>query len=176
MDTYDDTELALMKFGVGQPVPRLEDPTLLSGRGRYTDDVNLAGQAFAVMVRSPVAHGVLKGIDTTAARAMPGVLAIYTAADLDAAGYGPLKCPMNLPQRDGSPMKTPPRPSLVVGTVRFVGAPVACVVAEVISAVCSEREALHTRAKGIITGACVVTHCSALTGRRMAIRGNCEAS
>ena len=130
MDTYDDTELALMKFGVGQPVPRMEDPTLLSGRGRYTDDVNLEGQAHAVMVRSRVAHGILKGIDPTAARAMPGVLAVYTAADLDAAGYGPLKCPMNLPQRDGSPMKTPPRPSLAKGKVRFVGEPVACVVAK----------------------------------------------
>ena len=130
MDSYDDTELALMKFGVGQPVPRMEDPTLLRGRGRYTDDINLAGQAYAVMVRSRIAHGILKGIDTTAARAMPGVLAVYTHADLDAAGFGPLKCPMNIPQRDGSPMKTPPRPSLAKGKVRFVGEAVACVVAE----------------------------------------------
>ena len=119
-----------MKFGVGQPVPRMEDPTLLRGRGRYTDDINLAGQAYAVMVRSRIAHGILKGIDTTAARAMPGVLAVYTHADLDAAGFGPLKCPMNIPQRDGSPMKTPPRPSLAKGKVRFVGEAVACVVAE----------------------------------------------
>ncbi len=130
MDSYDDTELALMKFGVGQPVPRMEDPTLLRGQGRYTDDINLAGQAYAVMVRSRIAHGILKGIDTAAARAMPGVLAIYTHADLDAAGFGPLKCPMNIPQRDGSPMKTPPRPSLATGKVRFVGEAVACVVAE----------------------------------------------
>ena len=61
---------------------------------------------------------------------MPGVLAICTHADLDAAGFGPLKCPMNIPQRDGSPMKTPPRPSLAKGKVRFVGEAVACVVAE----------------------------------------------
>src|SRR5215467_886882 len=130
MDTYDDTELALMKFGVGQPVPRMEDPTLLRGQGQYTDDINLAGQAYAVMVRSRIAHGVLKGIDTKAALAMPGVIAIYTAADLDQAGFGPLKCPMNIPQRDGSPMKTPPRPSLAKGKVRYVGEAVACVVAE----------------------------------------------
>ncbi len=130
MNSYDDTELALMKFGVGQPVPRMEDPTLLRGQGRYTDDINLAGQAYAVMVRSRIAHGVLKGIDTKAARAMPGVLAIYTHSDLDKAGFGPLKCPMNIPQRDGSPMKTPPRPSLAKGKVRFVGEAVACVVAE----------------------------------------------
>ena len=61
---------------------------------------------------------------------MPGVLAVYTHADLEAAGFGPLKCPMNIPQRDGSPMKTPPRPSLAKGKVRFVGEAVACVVAE----------------------------------------------
>ena len=130
MDSFDDTALALMKFGVGQPVPRKEDPTLLRGEGRYTDDINLPGQAYAVMVRSRIAHGVLKGIDTAAARAMPGVLAILTDADLEAAGFGPLKCPMNMPQRDGSPMKTPPRPSLAKGKVRYVGEAVACVVAE----------------------------------------------
>ncbi len=130
MDAYDDTELALMKFGVGQPVPRKEDPTLLRGQGRYTDDINLAGQAYAVMVRSRIAHGLLKGIDLAAARAMPGVLAILTHADLEAAGQGPMKCGMNIPQRDGSPMKTPPRPSLAKGKVRYVGEAVACVVAE----------------------------------------------
>ena len=130
MDSFDDTSLALMKFGVGQPVPRKEDPTLLRGQGRYTDDINLADQAYAVMVRSRIAHGVLKGIDTKAASAMPGVLAILTHADLEAAGFGPLKCGMNIPQRDGSPMKTPPRPSLAKGKVRYVGEAVACVVAE----------------------------------------------
>ena len=130
MDSFDDTALALMKFGVGQPVPRKEDPTLLRGEGRYTDDINLPGQAYAVMVRSRIAHGILKGIDATAARAMPGVLAILTDADLEAAGFGPLKCPMNIAQRDGSPMKTPPRPSLAKGKVRYVGEAVACVVAE----------------------------------------------
>ena len=92
MDAFDDTDLALMKFGVGQPVPRKEDPTLLRGEGRYTDDVNLPGQVYAVMVRSKIAHGILKGIDTKAASAMPGVLAILTHADLEAAGFGPLKC------------------------------------------------------------------------------------
>ena len=130
MDAFDDTSLALMKFGVGQPVPRKEDPTLLRGQGRYTDDINLAHQAHAVMVRSRIAHGVLKGIDAKAASAMPGVLAILTHADLEAAGFGPLKCGMNIPQRDGSPMKTPPRPCLAKGKLRYVGETVACVVAE----------------------------------------------
>jgi carbon-monoxide dehydrogenase large subunit len=130
MDSFDDTGLAFMKFGVGQSVARTEDPILLRGEGRYTDDINLAGQAYAVMVRSRIAHGLLKGIDAKAARAMPGVLAILTSDDLDAAGFNPLKCPMNIPQRDGSPMKTPVRPSLAKGKVRFVGEAVACVVAE----------------------------------------------
>ena len=130
MDALSDTDLALMKFGVGQPVSRKEDPTLLRGEGRYTDDINLPGQAHAVMVRSRIAHGTLKGIDSEAARAMPGVLAVLTHADLEAAGFGPLRCALNIPDRDGKPMKTPPRPSLATGKVRFVGEPVACVVAE----------------------------------------------
>src|SRR5205809_8046119 len=112
MDSFDDTSLALMKFGVGQPVPRMEDPTLLRGQGRYTDDINLSGQAYAVMVRSKIAHGILKSIDSGAASKMPGVLATLTYADLAAAGFGPMKCGLNIPQRDGPPMKTPPRHSL----------------------------------------------------------------
>lgn len=130
MDMFDDTALALTKFGVGQPVPRMEDPTLLRGLGRYTDDQNVPGQAHAVMVRSKIAHGILKGIDSKAASAMPGVLAVLTYADLEAAGFGPMKCGMNIPQRDGSPMKTPPRHSLAKDRVRYVGEAVACVVAE----------------------------------------------
>lgn len=130
MDSFDDTGLAFVKFGVGQSVARTEDPILLRGEGRYTDDINLAGQAHAVMVRSRIAHGLLKGIDTKAALVLPGVLAILTNDDLEAAGFNPLKCPMNIPQRDGSPMKTPVRPSLAKGKVRFVGEAVACVVAE----------------------------------------------
>jgi aerobic carbon-monoxide dehydrogenase large subunit len=130
MDSFDDTALALTKFGVGQPVPRMEDPTLLRGQGRYTDDQNLPGQAYAVMVRSRIAHGILKSIDSKAARKMPGVLAILTYADIAAAGFGPMKCGMNIPQRDGSPMKTPPRHSLAKDRVRYVGEAVACVVAE----------------------------------------------
>ncbi len=130
MNAFDDTALALIKFGVGQPVSRKEDPTLLRGQGRYTDDINLAGQAYAVMVRSRIAHGILKGIDSAAALKMPGVLMVLTAADLDAAGIGPTKCGMNIPDRHGKPMKTPPRHSLAKGKVRYVGEAVACVVAE----------------------------------------------
>src|SRR4051794_19696020 len=119
-----------MKFAIGQPVPRQEDPTLLQGQGRYSDDISLENQAWCVMVRSQVAHGIIKGIDTEDAKAMPGVLGVWTGADLNAAGYGPLKTLMMVPQRDGSPMKTPTRYSLATDKVRFVGDPVAFVVAE----------------------------------------------
>ena len=123
-------DLNLAKFGVGQPVSRNEDPVLLKGEGRYSDDVNMPNQAWCVMVRSQVAHGVIKGIDTSEARTMPGVLGVWTGADLNAAGFGPLKTVMMVPQRDGSPMKTPTRFSLATDKVRFAGDPVAFVVAE----------------------------------------------
>ena len=123
-------DLNLAKFGVGQPVPRNEDPVLLKGEGRYSDDINMPNQAWCVMVRSQVAHGIIKGIDTSEARTMPGVLGVWTGADLNAAGYGPLKTVMMVPQRDGSPMKTPTRFSLATDKVRFAGDPVAFVVAE----------------------------------------------
>src|SRR6478672_1909755 len=123
----DPQSFALMKFGIGQPVRRTEDPMLVRGGGCYTDDVKLAGEAYCVMVRSRLAHGVIKGIDTAAARNMPGVLGVYTGADL--AAYGTLKCIVPFNNRDGTPMKRPPRPALAVDKVRFVGDPVAFVVA-----------------------------------------------
>jgi carbon-monoxide dehydrogenase large subunit len=123
-------DLALMKFGVGQPVPRKEDPKLVRGQGRYTDDIDLPSQVYAVMVRSPHAHGLIRGIDTAVARDMPGVLGVYTGMDLDAAGYGPLKVIPAFKNRDGTPMLKPPRTALARDRVRFVGDPVAFVVAE----------------------------------------------
>src|SRR5258707_3031310 len=126
----DPADLGLAKFGIGQPAPRMEDPKLLRGEGRYTDDLNFAGQAYAAMVRSRRAHGIIRAIDVAAARAMPGVLAIYTAADLDTAGYGRLKCAVAFSNRDGSPMRAPLRPALASGRVRFVGEAVAFVAAE----------------------------------------------
>jgi carbon-monoxide dehydrogenase large subunit len=129
MNLQNGTEtLALMKFGTGQRVPRAEDPTLLRGQGCYTDDVKLERQAYAVMVRSRVAHGVIKHVDTTAAARQPGVLGVYTGADL--AHYGTLKCIISFNNRDGTPMRMPPRPALPTDKVRFVGDPVAFVVAE----------------------------------------------
>jgi carbon-monoxide dehydrogenase large subunit len=130
-DRTTDASLSLTKFGVGQPVRRTEDPTLVRGEGRYTDDINVPGQLYAVMVRSSVAHGVIKSVDTAAAKAMPGVRAVLTGADL--AGYGGLKCNLPLKSRDGSPIRYKPRPALPADKVRFVGDPVACVVAETIA-------------------------------------------
>ncbi len=140
-DTFmpDPTRL---KFGIGQPVPRNEDPVLLQGRGRYTDDVTLPGQLWAVMVRSPYAHGVIKGIDIAAAREVPGVLGAFTGADLVAAGFGPMKCALPLKNRDGSPLINIERPSLAIDKVRFVGDPVAFVVAETKAAARDGAEAV----------------------------------
>src|SRR5438067_140040 len=118
------------KFGIGQPVLRSEDPKLLRGEGRFTDDVSVPGQAHAVMVRSRHAHGIIRAIDTTAARAMPGVLGVFTGTDLLGAGYSTLKCIVPFKNRDGSEMKKPPRRVLPTDKVRFVGDPVAFVVAE----------------------------------------------
>src|SRR5271154_1181811 len=123
-------KLSIERFAVGQSVPRIEDPMLLRGEGRYTDDVSLPGQAYAVMVRSRNGHGLIRAIKTDAARKMRGVLAVYPAADLES--YGPLKCVVPLKNRDGSPMKKPWRGALAKGKVRYVGDPVACVIAETV--------------------------------------------
>src|SRR6202041_4105882 len=133
-------KLAVEKFAAGQSVPRSEDPMLLRGQGRYTDDVSLPGQAYAVMVRSQNAHGVIRSIDTEAARKMPGVIGVYTAPDLK--GYAPLKCVVPFNTRDGSPMKKPLREALAVGKVRYVGDPVAFVVAETVNAAKDAAEAV----------------------------------
>ncbi len=138
------------KFAVGQPVPRKEDPTLLRGLGRYSDDLNLPGQAYAVIVRSRMGHGVLNGIDTEAARAMPGVLGIFTGADLIAAGYK--KMPgigMPLKNRDGSGIRDMQQPPLTVDKVRYVGDPIAFVVAETVQQAKDAAEAVFADIDGL---------------------------
>jgi carbon-monoxide dehydrogenase large subunit len=139
-DRTTEIALSLTKFGVGQPVRRSEDPKLVRGEGCYTDDLSRAGQAYAVMVRGRDAHGTIRSIDTATAKAMPGVLAVCTAADLSA--YGPLKCNLPLKNRDGSPMRYTPRPALAGDKVRFVGDPVACVIAETIAQAKDAAEAV----------------------------------
>jgi hypothetical protein len=98
-----------LKFGIGQPVSRKEDPVLLRGEGRFTDDLVLPGQAYAALVRSPYAHGVLNGIDTGGAAAMPGVLAILTGRDLERRGWGPCRFPWA--RRTGTAARRACRPS-----------------------------------------------------------------
>jgi carbon-monoxide dehydrogenase large subunit len=132
--------LAVEKFAVGQSVPRKEDPMLLRGKGHYTDDFSLPGQAYAVMVRSQIAHGIIRAIDTEAARKMPGVIGVYTGTDLK--NYGPLKCVVPFNNRDGSPMKKPLRPALPTDKVRYVGDPIAFVVAETLLAAKDAAEAV----------------------------------
>jgi aerobic carbon-monoxide dehydrogenase large subunit len=122
-----------MKFGVGQPVRRFEDVRLLTGRGRFQDDRLVPGAAWAVFVRSPHAHARIRGIDTAAAEAAPGVLAVYTGADYAADGIAVPKAAMPRKKRDGSPMFAPQRPVLVTDRARFVGDAVAMVVAETLA-------------------------------------------
>ena len=123
----------MAKYGIGQPVLRFEDARLLQGRGRYIHDVNLPGQAYAVFLRSPHAHANIVRIDTTAAKALPGVVAIFTGADYAADGLGAPKASMPRKRPDGSPMFAPGRPALCVDRVRYVGDPVAMVVAETLA-------------------------------------------
>jgi carbon-monoxide dehydrogenase large subunit len=118
------------KFAIGQPVSRKEDPVLLRGEGRYTDDLNLPGQLFAFVVRSRVAHGHLRGIDTATARAMPGVHAIYTAADLVAGGIHPMQSNVTGANHDGKPTPKPLQMALATDKVRYVGDPIAIVIAD----------------------------------------------
>ncbi len=118
------------KFGLAQPVRRVEDPRLLKGDGRYTDDIVLPGMLFGVVLRSPHAAAKISAIDTSAAKAMPGVRGLYTGADLEADGIGGLPCAALVNNRDGSPQAAPPHPVLARGAVRHVGDPVAFIVAD----------------------------------------------
>jgi carbon-monoxide dehydrogenase large subunit len=120
----------MTKFGLAQSVRRVEDPRLLLGNGRYTDDIVLPGMLFGIVLRSPHAAAKLGAIDTAAAGSVPGVKAIYTAADLNADGIGPLPCAVSLDNRDGSTMASPPHPVLADRAVRHVGDPVAFIVAD----------------------------------------------
>jgi carbon-monoxide dehydrogenase large subunit len=118
------------EFGIGQGVPRFEDPKLVQGQGYFIDDVAYAGMAYGIVLRSPHANAKIISIKTEAAKASPGVLEVLTAADIKAAGYGDLPSNPGLKRRDGSPMLLPRYPVLADGYVRWVGDCVAFVVAE----------------------------------------------
>jgi len=116
--------------GIGASVRRKEDHRFLSGRGNYTDDINRPGQLYAIIRRSDRPHARLLSVDTAAAKAAPGVIAVYTGADLDADGIGGVPCGWQIHNKDGSPMAEPKHPVLATGKVRHVGDPVAVVIAD----------------------------------------------
>ena len=121
------------EFAIGQGVSRFEDPRLVQGGGRYVDDIKLPGMVHGVVVRSPHAHAKIVTVDTAAAKAAPGVLAVLTAADVKAAGWLDIPVPGGLKRRDGSPMYKPRYPILAETHVRWVGDYVAFMVAETVA-------------------------------------------
>ena len=121
------------EFAVGQAVTRTEDPRLLTGGGRFLDDVTLRNQAHGYVLRSPHAHARIRSIDTRAAKQAPGVLAVLTGEDYAAENFGSLPCTVFFDRPDGSPMHIPPHPALADGRVRRVGDDVAFVVAETVA-------------------------------------------
>lgn len=120
----------MTKFGIGQAITRREDQRLLTGTGQYVDDTSLSGETHLVVVRSPYAHARIASIDTQAAKAMPGVIAVFTGADLRADGTGAFPTFVGLMNAEGKPMAAPPYYPLAVGEVRFVGEAVAAVIAQ----------------------------------------------
>jgi carbon-monoxide dehydrogenase large subunit len=122
------------QYGIGQPIRRKEDARLLTGGGRYTDDVNLDGQAYVYFLRSPYAHAKINSIDLTDALAAPGVIAIYTSADLIVDGVKPIPCEANAKSLKGVPLFKPPRHALAFERVRYAGESVAMIIAESVNA------------------------------------------
>ncbi|QOL82324.1 xanthine dehydrogenase family protein molybdopterin-binding subunit [Pseudooceanicola spongiae] len=128
------------KDGIGASTKRREDIRFLTGKGRYTDDINLRGQAYVHFLRSDVAHATLNGIDTSAAKDMPGVLRIFTARDFD--GVGGIPCGWLITDRHGQPMQEPKHPIMAEGKIRHVGEIVAAVVAETLDQARDAAEAI----------------------------------
>jgi len=108
------------QFGIGQAITRFEDRRLLQGGGRYLDDVNLPGQAYAVIVRSIHAHARIRGIEARTALKAPGVVAVLTGADVAKDGLGTMQMTLKRKRPDGSPMFAPPHRGLAQDRVRYV--------------------------------------------------------
>ena len=128
--------------GIGARVRRREDQRFITGKGRYTDDFNRPGQAYAHFLRSPHAHARIRSVDTAPALAMPGIVAVLTGDDLAADKIGGLICGWMIHSKDGSPMKAGPHPALAQGKVRYVGDHVAVVIAETAAAASDAAEAI----------------------------------
>ncbi len=132
----------MTRYSISQPVTQVEAPRLMTGKGRYTSDVVLPRQAFAVFLRSPHAHADIVAIDKSGAEAMPGVLAVLTGGDYEADGLGEVTGGSPFKRRDGSTMFRPPRPALIKDRVRHVGQSVALVVAETVNQAKDAAEAI----------------------------------
>jgi len=139
----NNTSPEAKRFGSGQAVRRLEDEQLLTGRGRYTDDMSAPGQLHMAFLRSPYPHARIVSVDTSAAAAMPGVAAVYTGAQLAAAGVQPVPGVAGFRRPDGQPASGPPRLALAHERVRFVGEPVAAVVAQTLQQARDAAEAVY---------------------------------
>lgn len=120
----------MSETGIGASVRRTEDFRFITGQGSYTDDLQRPGQTHAYIVRSPHAHAKILSVNTTAAQAQEGVVAVFTGADMAADGVGSLPCGWQVDSRDGTPMVEPPHPPLVADRARHVGDQVAVVIAE----------------------------------------------
>jgi carbon-monoxide dehydrogenase large subunit len=142
MSATPTADLNVGRFGSGHSVRRIEDPTLVAGAGKYVDDASMPGQLQLVLLRSPYPHARIASIDADAARAMPGVVAVYTGADLAAAGVKVMPTPGPFPRPDGKPSEVAPLRALAVDTVRFVGEAVAAVVAQTREAAREARDAI----------------------------------
>src|SRR5207302_7039440 len=116
--------------GIGASVVRKEDRRFITGKGRYVDDIKLLGMTYAHFIRSPHAHAKVKGIDSSAALKMPGVVAVLTGQEIVDDKVGNLICGWAITSKDGSPMKMGAWPAMAPETVRFVGQAVAVVIAE----------------------------------------------
>ena len=127
---------------IGVSVQRKEDDRFLRGHGRYTDDITLPRQSYAVVLRSPLAHARIRSIDTADATVMPGVLAVFTGEDVTADGLGGLPCGWQVTGKEGQVMQEPPHPLLVTDKVRHVGDNVALVVAESLAEAKDAAEAI----------------------------------
>ena len=126
---------------IGKRVKRVEDNRFITGKGNYTDDIILPGQTYAAFVRTPFAHANISSIDTAAALAMPGVIAIYTGADVTAINGVPCGWQVNF--KNGDTMKEPKHPLLAVGKVRYAGEAVAMVIAGTREQACDAAEAVQ---------------------------------
>ena len=166
--SFLDSREKLSPYGIGKSVPRREDKRLLTGRGRYAADFSLPDQAYAYLVHSPHAHARVAMIDTAASSGMPGVLAVLTGSDAAADGLKPIPhSPVStnphevpLQSRDGAAFFIAPHPVLAVDAVRYVGEPVALVVAETLAQAMDAAERVDM----------VLNRCLQSPGHRMGCR------